>query len=87
MAYDPRSQEEKDKNNYWIYGTTDPKKIEEVKKKKKENRNFWWAIIIVCVVGYMAIGGIMRCAGMKGDPVNSCSGDSDYQYHHTDRVE
>ena len=83
MAYDYRSQEEKDNQNYRDYGTTNPKLIEDIKKKRKENRNFWIFIIGLGLVIYMAMGGIAKCTGGSFDPFNT---EEDYQYHHTDRI-
>ena len=68
MAYDYRSQEEKDNQNYREYGTTNPKLIEEIKKKRKENRSFWIFITGLVIVVYMIMGGISKCFGGKGDP-------------------
>ena len=80
-----RNEEEAEEtvNKIYEYGTSDPKKIQEIKQKKKDDSHFWWIVIIAFIIGYMAIGGMMKCAGVKGDPVNSCSGSPEYR--HTDR--
>ena len=72
MAYDYRSQEEKDRENYLKYGTTDEKRIEQIKKERKSNTSFYIVLIIlVFIVPMILMGMVQKCTGSKYSPFNN----------------